>query len=105
VDPGKRLGKRERFLFRTEVEAKTKAQELRIRLANEGRSSARLSDRERDDAAGCLQRLRPEGGERTVHEVATEFMAADENRGRTAAEPLPGNGTHAGVGTLCCCHL
>jgi integrase len=100
VDPGKRLGKRERFFYRTEVEAKTKAQELRVRLANEGRSSARLSDRERDDAAECLQRLRPlgvgimeavsfylaharpQGGERTVHEVVTEFMVAKRNAGR-----------------------
>jgi hypothetical protein len=61
VDPGKRLGKRERFFFLTEVEAKTKAQELRVRLANEGKSSAQLSDRERDDAAECLRRLRPLG--------------------------------------------
>jgi len=61
IDPGKRLGKRERFYFLTEAEAKTKSQELRIRFANEGKSSAQLSDCERDDAAECLRRLRPLG--------------------------------------------
>ena len=100
VDPGKRLGKRERFYFLSETAAKTKAQELRIRFENEGKSSAQLSDRERDDAAECLRRLRPlgiglievvefylaharpEGGERTVDQVITEFMTAKRNAGR-----------------------
>ena len=100
VDPGKRLGKRERFFFLTEVEAKTKAEQLRNRFYEEGKSSAQLSDRERDDAAECLRRLRPHGvdlieavqfylaharpagGERTVHQVVTEFMTAKRNAGR-----------------------
>ena len=102
VDPGKRLGKRERFFFSTEVEAKTKAEQLRLRFRKEGESSAQLSDRERDDAAECLRRLRPlgaglieavdfylaharpEGGERTVHQVIAEFMTAKRNAGRKA---------------------
>ena len=100
VDPGKRLGKRERFFFLSEAEAKAKAQALRVRLANEGKSSAALSDRERDDAAECFRRLRPlsvgiieavdfylahakpSGGERTVRQIVTEFLAAKRNAGR-----------------------
>lgn len=100
VDPGKRLGKRERFFFLTETEAKAKAHALRARLANEGKSSAALSDRERDDAAECFRRLRPlgagiieavefylahakpSGGERTVNQTITEFLAAKRNAGR-----------------------
>lgn len=61
VDPGKRLGKRERFYFATEPEAKAKAEALRVRLKNEGKSSAQLSDRDRAEAAECVRQLRPYG--------------------------------------------
>ncbi|MDB6151250.1 MAG: integrase family protein, partial [Chthoniobacter sp.] len=93
-------GKGERFFYMTATEADTKAETLRIGRKNEGTEGVSIPANLRADAVEAERQLaavgatimdavryylahaRPAGGERTVHQVVSEFIAAKRNAGR-----------------------
>ena len=95
-------GKGERFFYPTATEADTKADALRIGRKNEGTEGASIPSSLRADAVEAERQLatvgaslmdavryylahaKPSGGERTVAQTVTEFLAAKRNAGRKA---------------------
>ncbi|HEV7868639.1 MAG TPA: hypothetical protein VGO90_13215, partial [Chthoniobacteraceae bacterium] len=93
-------GKGERFFYITATEADTKAETLRIGRKNEGTEGVSIPATLRADAVEAERQLaavgatimdavryylahaRPAGGERSVHQVVAEFIAAKRNAGR-----------------------
>jgi integrase len=93
-------GKGERFFFASATEADTKADALRIARKNTGSESVTIPAKLRADAMDAERQLaavgatladavayflanaKPAGGERTVHQIVTEFLTAKRNAGR-----------------------
>lgn len=93
-------GKGERFFYASATEADTKADVLRIGRKNEGTEGASIPASLRADAVEAERQLatvgasimdavryylahaKPAGGQRTVQQTVTEFLAAKRNAGR-----------------------